>query len=254
MEPLATLQIRLNELINNHKASLKLHDNIVDLFNDYISSPFFDQHKKLTHRNQFMQRMEKTLHLKQLRPKFCDVKLHHKSAATVPVFDAKAMILDILNNFTCMTQSNFAAGYNVLTGSVDQNHPANQQYDEVHTGDAWMPARNQYCPQNDSNNNMPVALIVFGDKSHTDLHGALLLTPVMFTLTMFNRTFRNNSNAWRPLAYIPNLSYGKNKADKTKLHQKYRANTRVFLWCLNQSKTYTLMGGLRRLSRARRFV
>ena len=37
MEPSTTLQIRLNKLINNHKASLKLHDDIVDLFNDYIS-------------------------------------------------------------------------------------------------------------------------------------------------------------------------------------------------------------------------
>jgi hypothetical protein len=123
------LQIRLNKLINNHKVSLKLHDNIVDLFNDYISSPFFDQHKKLTQRKQFMQRMEKTLHLKHLHPKFCDIKLYNKSAAIVSVFDAKAMILDILNNPTCMTQYNFADGYDVLTGSVDQNHPANQQYD-----------------------------------------------------------------------------------------------------------------------------
>ena len=116
MEPSTTLQIHLNELISNHKASLKLHNNIVELFKAYISSPSFDRHKKLTHRKQFMQRMEKTLHLKHLHPKFCNVKLHDKSAATVPVFDAKAMILDILNNPTCMTQSNFAEGYNVLTG------------------------------------------------------------------------------------------------------------------------------------------
>ena len=39
MEASTTLQIRLNELINNHKASLKLHDDIVDIFNDYISLP-----------------------------------------------------------------------------------------------------------------------------------------------------------------------------------------------------------------------
>ncbi len=62
---------------------------------------------------------------------------------------------------------------------------------------------------------MPVALIVFGDKSHTDLHGALALTPIIFTLTLFKRTSQNNANFWRPLAYIPNLGYGKNKADKT---------------------------------------
>jgi hypothetical protein len=67
---------------------------------------------------------------------------------------------------------------------------------------------------------MPVGLIVFGDKSHTDLHGTLSLMPVTFTLTLFNRKFRNNSNAWRPLAYLPNLSYGKNKADKSKTSLK----------------------------------
>jgi hypothetical protein len=33
---------------------------------------------------------------------------------------------------------------------------------------------------------MLVGLIVFGDKSHTDLHGALSLTPNIFTLTLFN--------------------------------------------------------------------
>ena len=216
MDPSTTLQIRLNDLINNHKASLKLHDDIVNIFNDYISSPSFDQHKKLIHRKHFMRRMEKTLNLRHLRPKLCDVQLHDNSLATVPIFDAKSMILDLLNNPTCMSQSNFAEGYDVLTGLVDQNDPANQRYGEVHTGDAWMPARNRYCPDDEFNNNMPVALIVFGDKTHTDLHGALSVTPIIFTLTMFNRSFRNNSEAWRPLAYIPNLSYGKNKADKTK--------------------------------------
>jgi hypothetical protein len=34
---------------------------------------------------------------------------------------------------------------------------------------------------------MPVGLVVFGDKSHTDLHGELSLTPIIFTLTLFNR-------------------------------------------------------------------
>ncbi len=35
---------------------------------------------------------------------------------------------------------------------------------------------------------MPVGIIVFGDKSHTDLHGTLSLTPIIFTLTLFNRS------------------------------------------------------------------
>jgi hypothetical protein len=62
---------------------------------------------------------------------------------------------------------------------------------------------------------MPVGLIIFGDKSHTDLQGSLALSPIIFTLTLFNRISQNNTHFWRPLAYIPNLGYGNNKAKKT---------------------------------------
>ena len=62
---------------------------------------------------------------------------------------------------------------------------------------------------------MPIGLVVFGDKSHTDLHGALSLTPIIFTLAIFNRKARNNPNFWRPIAYIPNLQFGKAKSDRT---------------------------------------
>jgi hypothetical protein len=58
-----------------------------------------------------------------------------------------------------MNKKNFVEGYNVLTGEVD-NHPANNKYGVVHTGDAWLPARDRYC-QNKTD--MPVGLIVFGD-------------------------------------------------------------------------------------------
>ncbi len=76
----------------------------------------------------------------------------------------------------------------MLTGKVD-NYPANDKYGEVHTRDAWLPARDRYC-QNKTD--MPVGLIVFGDKSHTDLHRALSLTPIIFTLTLFNHAARND--------------------------------------------------------------
>jgi hypothetical protein len=82
----------------------------------------------------------------------------------------------------CNEQKNFVGGYNVLTGEVD-NHPANNIYGEVRAGDAWLPARDRNC-QNKTD--MPVGLIVFGDKSDTDLHKALSLTPITFTVTLFN--------------------------------------------------------------------
>ena len=79
------------------------------------------------------------------------------------------MIIILLSDPNVVNEKNFAEGYNVLTGKV-KNHPANNKYWEVHTGDAWLPARDWYC-QNKTY--MLVGLIVFGDMSHTDLHGAL---------------------------------------------------------------------------------
>ncbi len=85
-----------------------------------------------------------------------------------------------------MNESNFAEGYNVFTGAVSPNHPNNSKYGEVHTGDAWEPARSRYCqPDDNGKPPMPVALIVFGDKSHTDLHGSLALTPVISRFSFF---------------------------------------------------------------------
>jgi hypothetical protein len=72
------------------------------------------------------------------------------------------------------------------------NNPCNSKYGKVHTGDAWLPARNRYFAVT-KQPTMPVALIVFGDKSHTDLHGTLSLTPIIFTLTLFNRSTHNNT-------------------------------------------------------------
>jgi hypothetical protein len=99
----------------------------------------------------------------------------------------------MLTNTTLMTESNFAEGYNVLTGNVGMMNPSNQEYGEVHTGQAWLPTWNKYCGGNEGKTNMPVALIVFGDKSHTDLHEALLFTPIIFTMTLFNQLAHNNT-------------------------------------------------------------
>ncbi len=54
------------------------------------------------------------------------------------------MIISLLSDPSVMNEKKFAEGYNVSTGEV-HNHPANNKYEEVHTGDAWLPARDRYC-------------------------------------------------------------------------------------------------------------
>ncbi len=133
-------------------------------------------------------------------------------------------------------------GYNVFTGDVDNNNPCNQKYGEVHTGDAWFPARDRYCA-NPNRPTMPVGLIVYGDKSHTNLHGTLALTPTIFTLTLFNRSSRNNTRFWRPIGYIPNLSYGKGGADCRKTSDKLQ-DEHTCLSCIFESlRKITREGG-----------
>ncbi len=44
---ISKVHIQLNNLINNHKDSLKLYDDIINLFNDYVSSPNFDKYARL---------------------------------------------------------------------------------------------------------------------------------------------------------------------------------------------------------------
>ena len=92
------VQIKLNNLINNHKASLKLHDDIVNLFNEYIASPNFDLNTTLKSRKSFIRSMEPSYRVTKLRPMNTEVMLHDTSRVTVPVFDAKHMILDLLTD------------------------------------------------------------------------------------------------------------------------------------------------------------
>jgi hypothetical protein len=87
---------------------------------------------------------------------------------TVPVFDAKSMILDLITNPVTMNESNIVVGYDIFTGNVDETLPENQCYGEIHMGNQWLPARDRYCSNNgEMVNEMPIAMIIFGDKSHT---------------------------------------------------------------------------------------
>ncbi len=123
--------------------------------------------------------------------------------ASVAVFNLEAMILSLVLDDNIMHPDNIAEGYDLFTGMVIG--PDNL-YGEIHTGDAWVLARNHFCGENP--NNMPLALVIFGDKSHLDLHGSLSTLPLTFTLSCFNEQSRNKSKFWRPLSFIPNLAHG----------------------------------------------
>ena len=49
-----------------------------------------------------------------LRPVNKQVTLHDGTQVSIPVFDARSMIMDIMTNPVLMRKENFAEGYNVL--------------------------------------------------------------------------------------------------------------------------------------------
>jgi hypothetical protein len=126
------VQSKMNNLINKHKASLKLYDDIVNLFNDYILSPYFDIHAKLNSRKSFILSMESSnCNIRNLHPRYNEVRLHDGTQVTAPVFDT-AMILDLVTNPDLMNPDNNAEGYNLFTKDVDPNNNSNHKYGEAH--------------------------------------------------------------------------------------------------------------------------
>ena len=207
------------DLLQRHKTDLKLHGEIISLMSNYLKGvKLGSDTSNLMTRKKFITTVEKTFQTEGLKPTHEIIILSDGSHATIAIFDIEYMILSLLTDDHLMKDDNIAEGYDLFTGKIDNNHPHNQNYGEIHTGDAWEPAVKKFC--GNEGKYMPVSLIVFGDKTYTDLHGALSVTPVIFTLTLFNTASRNNPAFWRPLAYIPNLSHGKAKSDKTKPQTK----------------------------------
>ena len=154
----------LHDLIMKHKASLQMFDDICILVNEYTSSPDFSVNTKLQSWKSLLRSVKGSYCTWLLRPYNQNVRLHDGTIVTVPVFNMKEMLTSLLTDQTIMVDTNFAEGYDVLTGGVDVNNPSNDKYGEVHTGDAWIPTRDRYC-SNPQGPTMPVGLIVFGDKS-----------------------------------------------------------------------------------------
>jgi len=204
-------EIDLSDILGRHRTDLSLFDEIVTLIktnSDGKKLNFLSD--DLKRRARFLNDLEERFATKGMRPKDITVNLSDGREATVAVFDVEAMILSLLTDESLMHEDNLAPGYDLHTGKPTE--PVTH-YGEVHTGDAWEPARNHYC--GDYEQNMPIALIIFGDKSHFDKHGSLSTTPICFTLSCFNQSARNKVDFWRPVAYLPNLNHGAVESKKS---------------------------------------
>ena len=197
-------QVELMDIIARRRVDLQLFDDIANLVKKHSEGSELNfNSEELLCRTRFLSQLEGIFGTTNLKATDVEVPLHHGGTTTVPVFDLEAQILSLLMDDELMKPENLAPGYDVCTGKVTEEPT---EYSEVHTGLAWEPARKHYCGEVSSN--MPIALIVFGDSTHYGKTGTLKTMPLIFTLSCFNQEARKKVEFWRPMAYLPNLSYG----------------------------------------------
>jgi hypothetical protein len=131
--PMTETQLRLNDVMNKHKCSLQLHDNVVELINGYIKSDQFCPFAKWKRRKHIMRDVENAFQTGHLKP----------TNGTVQVFDIKHMIINMLTDPTLMHKDNLVRGHNIFTGEMDEASEHAHVYGEIPTGDAWKPARDR---------------------------------------------------------------------------------------------------------------
>ena len=208
LAPHNQFQIELLKRLSRHRLDLGVYDEFIGLLKDYSSG---DKLKfstdDLYSRSRMIPKLETVFETTPMKPKQVNVQQNGGTTATVACFDVEAMILSILNDENLMKTENLAPGYEFLTGKSD-SEDGPKLYSEFHTGKMWAHALDRFCVGDDDT---PLAMVVFGDKSHFDKHGTLATTPLIFTLTCFNQEARKRVEFWRPLGYIPNLGYGKTK-------------------------------------------
>ncbi len=75
----------------------------------------YDVNTKLLPRKSLIRSLEDTYKTTALRPKNVAVQLHDKSFITLPVFDTKTMIINLLTDNTLMKEYNWGASDQRLT-------------------------------------------------------------------------------------------------------------------------------------------
>ena len=210
-------QLHMMHIMNKHReVDLKLYSEINECVRYHATEKDVDF--KTTRMYTRKQLIDISTHVYQLhgfKPTMNRVTLSDKSVAVVPTFDVKTMLLSILNDKSKMKSENIASNYNLFTGKAinEMTH-----IDEIHSGWAWEKARAHHCGDNE--NILPMGLVAFYDKTHSDLFGSLACAPFIVVPTFFNIECRCNTDFWVTLGYVPNIGHGKGKANQQKSREK----------------------------------
>ncbi len=134
-------QLDLINFLSQHCTDLKVHDDIISVIKRHSNdqSLTFSYHNLKT-RSSLLKDLERNMDTSKLKPQDVDVNLLFGGQATISIFDLETMIMSLLTDPALMQPKNIAYGYDLYTGKCEGNN-IDDHYGEIHTGDAWEPAR-----------------------------------------------------------------------------------------------------------------
>ena len=143
------------------------------------------------------------------------------SPVEVIVHDVRQQIYSILTDQTCMKDENM-----IWKRSPFDKPVRRKTLDDIDDGVIYRQAHKEFVKV--PKLHVPLGLLMFIDKTIIDMLGNNGLEPVLFTLGIFNRKFRNRREAWRVAGYVINQSKFKYKSTEHKLTD-YHTMMRIIL-------------------------
>jgi len=210
------------------KANVPHHivDDIVNLLRECQKRNITIQPEHLLQRVHFIKHLEKRfsspipqsmiIGLEGFSSNDQDYGRRFRDIAEIVWYDFKEQALDLIHDLTIWgDMSNFE-------GTVDPDNPFSGQsprtdglLDEIVDG-AWYKNTYEECKAIAGDDDFIVlGLVLYCDKTGTDVYQRAGLEPLSFTFTIFNRKCRYQSKSWRVLGYVPDLEM-KSSAYKTK--------------------------------------
>jgi len=140
----------------------------------------------------------------------------YRDSAEIIWYDFKEQALDLIHDVDIWgNMDNFKGTINPVNPFSGHSPRSDGLLDEVVDG-AWYKRSFEECQAISGNEDfLMLGVIMYCDKTGTDVYQRSGLEPLSFTFTIFNRECRYQSKAWRVLGYIPDLEM-KSSAYKSK--------------------------------------
>ena len=212
--------VDLQVILRDAGVPLCVYDRVLDwahraekagLFPGFPRKPEYEANLKLPSRRELFKNLYERFNLEAMKPIRQRVLLPHANVhVSITTFDVKAALLSLLTNPELINDESlnfcrpgkepwdrFPADDPRRNGGEP---PLTHVYDDIQTGRRFFQAQLKLCS---GGRDVLLPIILFIDKTHTDVKGNKTLEPVCMTLGIFKREVRNTHKAWTVLGYIP---------------------------------------------------